>query len=514
MSTSRRGMSPDDARRAARRALGGIDRTKELHRDARSFIWAEEVRGDLRYAARRLAGNPGFALTVVLTVGLAVGGTGAVFSLMNVVVLEPLPYRDPGELVVIWESQANAQRSLDEVAPVNYDILTKNNEVFAALAAVTGFSATLNTAGNPERIVGRRVTHGFFDVLGVGPALGRTFRVEEDRPGAPRVVVVSHGLWRDRFGGDPGVIGQDLILDKEHYSIVGVMPAGFQFIGADAGFWTPAAFGANELARGANYLTIVARLASGTTIERAQSNLDNLAVRLATVLLPASEGFHLNVVSLHDEVAGDARRPLACTPGGGRVRHADRLRECGESADGTRRHASTRNGSPPLARSDAESNRTPAPDREPRPLRARVAGRGRPRSLGTCVPCPARATGHVQLCAADSRWPNTGRHIARGAHGRRAFWPGTGTPHDEGRSWRGSQDQRTRCLGPELRTPGSGGGRGRDDARTRRRRRALDSDPLQAAVCRSRVSAGAGSVPAHGDRSRRISYPSETRGLP
>lgn len=306
----RRGMSDDEARRAARRALGGIDRTKELHRDARSFIWLDEVRRDLRYAIRGLVANPGFALTVVLTVGLAIAGIGAVFSLIKVVLLEPLPYRDASELVVIWETQPRGRKSHDEVAPVNYGILANNNEVLASIAAATGFSATLNAGGSPEKLVGRRVTHNFFDLLGINPALGRTFRAEEDRPGAPRVVMVSHGLWRDRFGSDPGVVGRDIVLDKEHYSIIGVMPSGFQFLGTDATLWTPAAFSSNELAQGANYLTIVARLARGVTVDRAQSNLDDLAVRLATVLPPASEGFHLKVVSLHDEVAGDARRPL------------------------------------------------------------------------------------------------------------------------------------------------------------------------------------------------------------
>ncbi len=306
----RRGLSDDEARGAARRALGGLDRTKELHRDARSFIWVDEVRRDLRYAARRLAGNPGFALTVVLTVGLAVGGIGAVFSLINVVLLAPLPYGNPGDLVVIWERQPDAGTSHNEVAPVNYDILTKNHQAFTSVAAVAGFSATLSGGGGPEQVTGRRVTHNFFDVLGITPALGRTFRPEEDRPGAPRVVVVSHGLWRERFGGDPGVVGRDIVLNKEPYSIIGVMPSGFQFLGANASLWTPAAFSSNELTRGANYLSIVGRLAPGTTVERAQLYLDHLAARLATVLPPASEGFRLNVVSLHDEVAGDARRPL------------------------------------------------------------------------------------------------------------------------------------------------------------------------------------------------------------
>jgi predicted permease len=300
----RRGLSPSEARHAARLALGGVERAKELHREARSFVWMDETRRDLQYAARMLAGNLGFTLAIVLTIGLAIGGTGAVFSLVNAVLLQTLPYRDPAQLVVIGEGDARR-----DVAPVNYALLTSHNEVFASIAAVTGLSATVN-GDRPEKIQGRRVTHNFFDLLGVAPALGRVFRAEEDRPGAQRVAILSHSFWRDRFGSDPAIVGRDLLLDNSRVIVIGVMPAGFQFLGKDVGLWVPAAFSPQQLASGANQLTIVARLGQTTSVEQAQSNLASLSVRLSAGLPATADRFRMHVTSLREYVAGDAQRPL------------------------------------------------------------------------------------------------------------------------------------------------------------------------------------------------------------
>ena len=300
----RRGVSASDARRAARLALGGVDRTKEVHREARSFAWVDETRRDLQYAARMLTSNVGFTLAVVLTIGLAIGGTGAVFSLVNAVLLKTLPYRDPARLVVIGEGNARG-----DVAPVNYALLTSHNEVFASIAAITGMSATLN-GDRPEKIQGRRVTHNFFDLLGVAPALGRGFRVDEDTPGAQRVAILSHGVWRDRFGGDPAIVGRELLLDNSRVIVIGVMPPGFQFLGGDVALWTPAAFSPQQLMSGANQLRIVARLAQTVSVEQAQSILGSLSARLSADLPATADGFHMHVTSLREYVAGDARRPL------------------------------------------------------------------------------------------------------------------------------------------------------------------------------------------------------------
>jgi predicted permease len=300
----RRGLSAGAARRAARLALGGVERAKELHRQARSFAWVDETRRDLQYAARMLASNVGFSVAIVLTIGLAIGGAGAVFSLVNAVLLKTLPYRDPARLVVIGEGNARG-----DVAPVNYALLTSHNEAFTSIAAIAGLGATLN-GDRPEKIQGRRVTHNFFDVLGVAPSLGRVFRADEDMPGAQRVAILSHSFWRDRFGGDPAVAGRDLLVDNSRVIVVGVMPAGFQFLGGDVGLWLPAAFSPQQLASGANQLTIVARLGPTVSVERAQSNLESLSARLSADLPETADGFRMHVTALREYVAGDARRPL------------------------------------------------------------------------------------------------------------------------------------------------------------------------------------------------------------
>ena len=173
----RRGLSASEARRAARLALGGVERAKELHRDARSFAWVDETRRDLQYAARMLASNVGFTLAIVLTIGVAIGGTGAVFSLVNAVLLKTLPYRDPARLVVIGEGNARG-----DVAPVNYALLTSHNEVFASIAAITGLSATLN-GDRPEKIQGRRRHAQLLRRARRDPSAGARVSRRRGRPG-------------------------------------------------------------------------------------------------------------------------------------------------------------------------------------------------------------------------------------------------------------------------------------------------------------------------------------------
>jgi putative ABC transport system permease protein len=235
----RGGLAPDEARRAARLALGGVERTKELHRAARSIPWLEDARRDLQHAVRRLAVDRGLAVTVVLTIGIAIGAATAVFSVVDAVLLRPLPYDDPDRLAVVWEGDDLARRP--QSAPVNYRLLEEHNDVFASLAALAELGTTLDTGGSPEKIVGRRVTAGFFDVLGVTPAAGRGFTAADDLPEAPRVVIISDELWRTRFNADPGIVGRDLRLDGERVQVVGVMPAHFQFLGPKVELWVPMA---------------------------------------------------------------------------------------------------------------------------------------------------------------------------------------------------------------------------------------------------------------------------------
>jgi putative ABC transport system permease protein len=306
----RRGMSMEEARRTARLGLGGIDQAKELHRDARAFVWMADGVRDLRYAIRTLGSNVGFTTAVVVTIAVAISGIGAVFSLVNSVLFRPLPYRDAVRLVMIWEDDTKDGFPRNDVAPVTYAWLASHHEAFASIAAVDGYSVTLNGNSAPEKIEGRRVTQSFFDVLASAPALGRVFRPEEDRPGAPHVTILSHRLWQGRFGGDPNIVGRDVLLGNERFEIVGVMPAEFQFLESYVGLWVPAAFSPEELRAGANYLTVIARLNPDVSLSLARSTLETLSARMVRDLPAAPRGLRMKVVSLEEQLAGDARRPL------------------------------------------------------------------------------------------------------------------------------------------------------------------------------------------------------------
>lgn len=309
----RRGMTPEEARRAAALALGGIEQTKELHRDARSFTWFDDARADLMYGARTMIKNAGFSLAMISTIGVAIGGIGAVFSLVDAVLVRPLPYRDAAHIVTIWEENTKDGFPRNSIEPAHYARLAAQHGVFESIAAVAGYGATFSDrreGGTPEKIEGRRVTHTFFDVLGVAPALGRVFSVDEDQPGARRVTVLSHRFWRDRFAADPAIVGRDILLDNERYSVIGVMPAGFQFLDGAVSAWVPAAFSPRELSSGSNYLTVIARLAPDVAVARAHANLDAVSTGLPEASNAADQQKRTAVVPLQELVTAETRRPL------------------------------------------------------------------------------------------------------------------------------------------------------------------------------------------------------------
>src|ERR1041385_8151931 len=183
---------------------------------------------DVRYGLRVLLKRPGFTAVAVVTLALAVGANTAIFSLVSAVLVRPLKYRDAERLVMVWEVPPVAGMPRDDAATGNYADWKAQNHAFDDLAAVDQRTYDLNGDGEPEKIFAHAVTANFFPLLGATPELGRAFTPEEDRPGAGRVVVISHALWQGRFGGERSVVGRDLLLDGEKYTVVGVMPRGFQ----------------------------------------------------------------------------------------------------------------------------------------------------------------------------------------------------------------------------------------------------------------------------------------------
>ena len=226
---------------------------------------------DLHYGLRMLVKNPSFTIVAVLALALGIGANSAIFSVVNTVLLRPLPYKNPGRLVMLWEEAMHLGFPKNTPSPANFIDWRAQNTVFEAMAAMVERSFNLTGVGEPERFDGRRVSANLFDLLGVQPQLGRAFRAEEDKPGS-RVVILSNGLWQHRFGGDPRVIGQAVSLNGESYTVIGVMPGSFQFPTRRDQLWVPLAFDAKEAAsRGNHFLEVIARMKPGVTLQQAQA---------------------------------------------------------------------------------------------------------------------------------------------------------------------------------------------------------------------------------------------------
>ena len=270
-----------------------------------------DLKQDIRYGVRMLWKNKAFTAIAVVALALGIGANSAIFSVVNTVLLRPLPYRDPDRLVTVWEDNSKVGYPHDTPAPANYVDWRDQNQVFEGMAATADTSLNLTGAGEPERFDGKRVSANFFSLLGVDPQLGRGFLPEEDVAGANHVVVLSHGLWQRRFGSDPGIVGKSITLNGEAYTVIGVMPAGFQFLSEDVSMWVPIAFTPQQAAqRQSHYLKIVARLKPGVTLERAQSEMSTIAARLQQQYPDSNADLGATVTSLHEEVVGNIRPAL------------------------------------------------------------------------------------------------------------------------------------------------------------------------------------------------------------
>lgn len=266
---------------------------------------------DVRYGLRGLSRQRGFTAVAILSLALGIGANTAIFSLVNAVLFKPLPLHDPEGLVLVWEEQPLVGAVRDNPAPGNYSDWKAQNRVFEDMAAFSWLSLNLTGDGEPEKLAAYGVTANAFPLLGVRPALGRNFLAEEDQPGAGRVAILSHGLWQRRYGGEPNILGRNLVLDGEQYTVVGVMPAGFQFLQSYIGLWVPAALSKEELARrDMHYLTVVARLKPGVTREQAESDIGAITERIALSDPDESQGMQSSVVPLREQLTGGVRRPL------------------------------------------------------------------------------------------------------------------------------------------------------------------------------------------------------------
>ncbi len=277
----RAGMSVEQARRQAQIKLGGVEATKELYRERRGLPPLETALQDLRYATRTLRKNPGFTLIAVLTLALGIGANTAIFSMVNALLLHPYNFRDLDRLVRVWEN-----RGIDEgadvrfIAPQDAADLLSGAPVFDALTTYRCGDFNLSAEGNVQPVLGCHVAANFFDVLGVSPVLGRAFSASEEQLGADEVAVVSYGFWQRRFAGDAGLLGKTIQMNGKKYTVVGIMPRGFDYP-VPMELWVPLGLSPVEKSDRAKLsLESLGRLKVGISIAQARSAVDSVSRRL------------------------------------------------------------------------------------------------------------------------------------------------------------------------------------------------------------------------------------------
>ena len=270
----------------------------------------ESIFTDIRFAARSLWKRPGFSTIVVLTLALGIGANTAVFSVINAVLLRPLPYREADRVVTLWQNNSKAGIARNGVSPANFIDWSEQSNSFEALAGIEPSGFSLVGDGEPERLRATLVTSGFFQAAGTDALLGRTLTAEDYQPGKDRVVVLGHGLWQRRFGGDSSIVGRKLILNGQPYVVAGVMPPEFQ-LPPDREIWAPRVVTENQRqSRGATYWNVIARLKQGTTVVQAQEEMNGIAARLAAQYPDTNGGMGATVVPLFEQLTGEIRSAL------------------------------------------------------------------------------------------------------------------------------------------------------------------------------------------------------------
>jgi putative ABC transport system permease protein len=308
------GRTPEDAHHAARRAMDGLDQRKEECRDMRRVNYIDNLLRDLRYAVRTLSRTPAFTIAAVLALALGIGANTAVFSVVNGVLLRPLPYGDPDRLVMVYDSfqQQGMERGPGCIA----DFLDwkARNHSFQSIDAVAGNRFTLMGDGEAEQIVGTSVTATFFDTLGARPLFGRTFSRGDDQPGRPQTVVLSERLWRRRYSANPNILGKEILLNGRSHTVLGVMPSTFQFGPRMAEVWTSLALNPPGR-RGPFFVQGIARLKPGVTIQAAAVEMNSIAKAVERENPKAYGQLRFPVVGLRETVVGDVQPLLLVLTG-------------------------------------------------------------------------------------------------------------------------------------------------------------------------------------------------------
>jgi predicted permease len=303
----KRGLSPDEARTAALREFGGVTQIRERYRTQRGLSWLEVLVQDLRFAMRMLWTNPGFTAVAILTLAIGIGGNTAIFSIVNGVLLNPLPFSHPQQLVGLHESKPNFPTG--SISYPNFLDWRRENRTFASMALARGFSFSLTGKGDAEQVKAHFLSSGFFAVLGVRPLMGREFTPAEDNPGAAPVAMISEGLWRRKFDAAPDILSRNITLNGKNFSIVGVTPANLHLpnVNGDDVFapipqWTNSIL----MMRGAGLgFHGIGRLKPGVTVEQARADMERVTRNLATAFPNEDHGIGASVIPLKEEIVGD-----------------------------------------------------------------------------------------------------------------------------------------------------------------------------------------------------------------
>jgi len=308
------GMSPDEARREALRTFGNVNKIRDTAYDVKGGGLLETLFQDLRYGARVLIKHKAFTTVAVLTLGLGIGANTAIFSVVNELLLRPLPYRDASTIVTVWEVSPRG-RHQNTTSPSNFRSWLEQNTSFQSLAAFTDQRINLTGDFEPEELSVKLVTLPFFQTLGVDPILGRTFAPGDDEPDKRSITVLSYGLWQRRFGGDPAIVGKQIKLNGLPVSVIGVMPPNFQFhiqqrsgTGRPAELWSVLPI--KQLGDYGRFLGAVARLKPGVSAKQADAEMRTIAARRSADDPAHNLNFSAEVLPLREQFYGNVRRPL------------------------------------------------------------------------------------------------------------------------------------------------------------------------------------------------------------
>jgi predicted permease len=305
-----KGMKPEEARRVARIELGGVEQVKERVRGERTGAWLDTFLQDVRFGFRKFGKNPGFTAMAILTLTLGIGANTAMFSVVEGVLLAPLPYRNPDRLVTVWEN--NSRFPIDSISYPNFRDWQRESRSFKQIAAMVAHDYDLTSPGTPEHLDGEEVTAGFFTTLGTKLLLGRDFAPAEDTQGGAPVVIISNALWHNRFGRSRSVLGKPLVLSGVSYTVVGVLPPEFH-LWSHADVYTP--LGQGDLLmlnarEGHDGIVCIARLNRGVSLTKAQAEMSTVQKNLDRTYPKADEGTGAVVIPLKQVWVGNLSRTL------------------------------------------------------------------------------------------------------------------------------------------------------------------------------------------------------------